>query len=69
MTSTDATAVRGPREPARLLAVLIVVILLGWTAWAAARPFLPFGGIETYGGHTFDATDSPLLVSDRKSVV
>lgn len=65
MTSTgaDATAVREPREPARVLAVLIVVILLVWTAWAAARPFLPFGEIETYGGHTFDATDSPLLFS------
>lgn len=63
MTSTDATAVRGPREPARILAVLIVVILLGWTAWAAARPFLPFGEIETYGGFTYGPPDREDLVS------
>ena len=63
MTSTDATAVRGPREPARVLAVLIVVILLGWTAWAAARPFLPFGDIETYGGFTYGPPDREDLLS------
>lgn len=63
MTSTDATAVRGPREPTRILAVLIVVILLGWTVWAAARAFLPFGEIETYGGFTYGPPDREDLVS------
>lgn len=43
--------------------MLIVVILLGWTAWAAARPFLPFGEVETYGAFTYGPPDRADLVS------